>query len=999
MAAFIYGCPAPGSAYALDTLYVNGKYNHPYLDKAYLLDNQNAPEKALLAYQAAMRQFAEGNNVTGEVTAACNIAAYYTTFGEYDSAMAVLSGAFQKYKHQGGDSALMADVYYHFGNLHYHQVQADSALLYHQKALQIRNDRFGQYSQSVASSYKAIADIYRNTFMDYFTAETYYLKALGIREQFPSKHQYEDLASICYNLASTYRLKGDIDKSINYANQAQTFFKMNDSLDYRYFSLCQNALANANFQKYQYRQSLVHFRKAIQYLPGTSQYARLYLPTFYSNMGAAHIELNQPDSALLYLNKALNILTKQKMDSAKLIHTFQQIGVAHLKKKSDSALYYYDKCLELSYRIFGKGHPQAARIFIDIGKYYELEQDYKLAIENIEKGLLIMNYEKLLEKDAQAIDFDVNSILDALAIKSSCQLNFYYQNHQKEYLDSAFENYLLIDKILERNRNLILREGSRLELARKFKYTYEEALNCAYVLYKINPTEQIAEAVFKFIEKNKALVLMDFLHHVELNNALGIPDSVRAKEQSLQTQLDYYYSELNQATENPHAAALHSKIFSAERHLEKLRHTLSVNYPEYFNTKYAPKFYSLKECRAYLQKKDAVLVEYFYGDSALYVLGISPNAADVLFHKIENHLAIDSLSNILLQSLYKDISLDDLNKDFHAYTQAAYELYNSLLAPVLANKNASGSIEKLIIIPDGVLSFVPFEAFIDLERAYGPVNYQDLAYLVHKYNFSYSFSAQVLLEGKQSRRNKVLNKTFVFSYGQSEDTNMQGRDMAIKGTSEEAAFIASLMPATVFAGLEATKSNFLSHIKEANIIHLALHGKSDRENPLKGFIKFRGEKNGLDDVNLYYHEIMNLGLKARMAVLSACETGIGRDFEGEGIYHIARGFRYAGCPTLVSSLWSIDDRSTAQIIKHFYQELALNKNLDLALQSGKVRYLNSADELLAHPRYWAGMLLIGDTSPVNLDKKQQWPYVFGGIILLLLLLAASLKFYKKQSFW
>lgn len=665
--SFIFRCSVPGNAQTLDTLYLNGKYNHPYLDQAYSLEKQNAPDKALLVYHAAMRQFAKEKNLTGEVTAACNIAAYYTTFGEYDSALTVLSRALKKYKHQGGDSVLVADIYYRFGNLNYHQRRADSALFYHQKALQVRDNKFGPHSQPAATSYKAIADIYRYTLMDYLTAETFYLKALEIREQFQSKLQYEELATICYNLATTYRLKGDIDKSITFANQAQTFYWKNDSLDYRYFSLCQNALANTYFQKYLYKQSLVHFRNAVNFLPVTSPYAALYLPTFFTNMGAAHIELNQPDSALLYLNKALQVLSKQKMDSVQMIHTFQQVGVAHLKKKSDSALYYYRKCLDLSDQVFGKDHPQSARIFIDLGKYYELQKDYKIAITNIENSLLIMNYEKLLEgkENGAAPDFDVNSILEALAIKSSCQLNFYYLNHQKEYLTSAFENYLFFDKILEKYRNLILREGSRLELARKFKYTYEEALNCAYALYKVNPSKEIIEAVFKFMEKNKALVLMDFLHQVELNNALGLPDLVRLKEQSLQTQLDYYSSELQQADKNKNVAELHSKIFATERNLEKLRQTIYTHHPEYFNIKYTPKFYTLNECRGYLKRKDATLVEYFYGDSSLYILGVTPDTEGVLFHKIDNHLDIDSLSNSLLKSLYGDFSLDHLNKDFN----------------------------------------------------------------------------------------------------------------------------------------------------------------------------------------------------------------------------------------------------------------------------------------------------------------------------------------------
>jgi CHAT domain-containing protein len=239
------------------------------------------------------------------------------------------------------------------------------------------------------------------------------------------------------------------------------------------------------------------------------------------------------------------------------------------------------------------------------------------------------------------------------------------------------------------------------------------------------------------------------------------------------------------------------------------------------------------------------------------------------------------------------------------------------------------------------------------------------------------------MESNSEELEDYSGKALIFSYGQDEEGG-QIPNGAVRGTSEESEYIASLMPATIFSGREATKLKFKQLANEADIIHLALHGKANLESPLKGSIVFYGNKDSSEYNHLYSYELMNFNLKARLTVLSACETGLGKIYEGEGVYNLARSFRYAGCPTLISSLWRIDDRSTALIVKGFYQQVAFGKNLDDALKQSKNQYINNADELLAHPRYWAGMLLIGETTPIIL-KEQKGPWSYWLLFTLLIL--------------
>ena len=179
-----------------DTLHLKDHYSHPYLKQADSLAEKNLNDKALEAYQVAMQKFLIENNYAGQIAAACKISGILIGFREFDNAKRFLSEALNNYMFVSKDSFLLAEIYYQSGLLCDYRLQPDSALDYHQKSLNIRKRNVGINSEPVASSYTAIADIYRYTFLDYYTAEKYYLSALEIREKIPSEDQYERLASL-----------------------------------------------------------------------------------------------------------------------------------------------------------------------------------------------------------------------------------------------------------------------------------------------------------------------------------------------------------------------------------------------------------------------------------------------------------------------------------------------------------------------------------------------------------------------------------------------------------------------------------------------------------------------------------------------------------------------------------------------------------------------------------------------------------------------------------
>ena len=133
-------------------------------------------------------------------------------------------------------------------------------------------------------------------------------------------------------------------------------------------------------------------------------------------------------------------------------------------------------------------------------------------------------------------------------------------------------------------------------------------------------------------------------------------------------------------------------------------------------------------------------------------------------------------------------------------------------------------------------------------------------------------------------------------------------------------------------------------------------------------------------------------------MLSACETGFGKYEEGEGVMSLGRSFMYAGIPSVVVSLWQVNDYSTSIIMENFYANLSEGMNKDSALQQAKISYLKEAKGILANPAFWSPFIQIGNSSPLIIEKKEHgylYPVIiFCGFITLFLI---ALGFYRKKS--
>ena len=319
--------------------------------------------------------------------------------------------------------------------------------------------------------------------------------------------------------------------------------------------------------------------------------------------------------------------------------------------------------------------------------------------------------------------------------------------------------------------------------------------------------------------------------------------------------------------------------------------------------------------------------------------------------------------------------LSDPPQRIYKGSLASNRLFKELLLPI--EDVLPDSIEHLIIVPDGFLYFLPFEALI-IES--------ENKFVVEKFTISYAPSCSSLLFLKKKdvriehpksilaignprynlkRISKSEHNTSSFIL--KEIYNNQGYDFSpIPYSRKEIKNIAKLFPkqkCDTYLGDKATEEVVKrASLEDYKIIHFACHSLLDEKFPFRSALVLTIDNDSEEDGFLLVREIYNLRLSADMIVLSACQTGKGKLENVEGVLGLPRIFFYCGARSVVSSLWRINDKSTTQFMSYFYKYLSEEKSKSQALRLAKIKMINSK---YSHPFFWASFVLYGDSSPLH----------------------------------
>ncbi len=267
--------------------------------------------------------------------------------------------------------------------------------------------------------------------------------------------------------------------------------------------------------------------------------------------------------------------------------------------------------------------------------------------------------------------------------------------------------------------------------------------------------------------------------------------------------------------------------------------------------------------------------------------------------------------------------------------QAALDLYQTLIAPAFR----VGLPRDLIIVPHRVLHYLPFHA---LMSAPGRYLLQD--------SLVYYLSSASLMQFTREKEQAVTTGTLAVGNPDLEDPTLN-----LRYAEREVREVARQFPeAIVLVRREATKGQTRGHMNQQSLIHLATHADLDGDDPLGSALLLRPE--GRDTGRLEVQEIFSLDLNASLVILSACDTSLGKVTEGDEVVGLTRAFIYAGTPSVISTLWMVDDRASYELMRVFYQALRAGQSKGESLRQAQLATL----EKYAHPYYWAAYQLTGE---------------------------------------
>ncbi|HOI33553.1 MAG TPA: CHAT domain-containing protein, partial [Bacteroidales bacterium] len=350
------------------------------------------------------------------------------------------------------------------------------------------------------------------------------------------------------------------------------------------------------------------------------------------------------------------------------------------------------------------------------------------------------------------------------------------------------------------------------------------------------------------------------------------------------------------------------------------------------------------------------------------------------------NVEVEKYIDHILSQFRMDLSRQS-NSDFQDFLKSSGFLYYKLIKPIA--DMAEG--KKLLILPEGKLGYLPFDVLVSDENlVFNRIDYRNLPYLIHRHPISYCYSA-TLHFSQNERKQKGNGKLMAFAPDYSGFKSVSINEEDTITLSElpfariESERVLSVFGGELAVGKDATKSGFLDQAADYSYLHLAMHTIINDDKPLYSRLIFQQQEDSLDAYSIGTYELFGLDLNASLVVLSACNTGTGKFREGEGIISLTRGFIHAGVPSIVMTNWEVHDQTGSWMMERFYNYLADGMSKDIALQQAKIDFLEQANQLKAHPYFWASYVVIGDATPISKGHLLNW-YVGVGVIVLLLIL-------------
>lgn len=939
-------------------------------------DARREPEKAIEPKLKALDWYRQALPRNDRRIAVCanSLGNSYESNGNADKALEYKTLALEIIELTSGPNSLDAAVLHNnLGVAHWGAGNLTQALHHHSKALKIRQKELPAGEYLIGESHNNLGLVYESQ-GQLSKARDAYSAATSIFEGKEEQPGFGRLAQNVYNnLGFVYQTMGLTEQAVAVKRRSLDLsirlYKEQSIEAAQAWTNLGSALRDAEA----FDEALNCFQKSLDIRAALGQSKHAHNTFTLVNKGAVQIEFGQIDAALANFQQALDLAVFNRPDDpAEWALCYSYLGQGHAAAKNwQASANYYHQCRAIRQSKYPSSHTSIILALLGIAQAHRGMEQADSAHYYFQLAFDLQN-----ASGETSYSGDPHNWLSALAGLATLNGEWYRSTKMPAYLKVVNDLSEQCISFLQSQRMQNPYRQDHFRLSAAAFPVFEAAVRANHVAFQQSERADDAERCFRYNEVIKGQQLYEAFKAARAEKFADVPPALLEAEDSLAVQLAYFE---NQILEKNTTAApvtdsamllLRKNVVELREAYLKHRSLLRELSPEYYRTKYDLSPLTLDSLKRLLPSEgDAALLEYFVSDSILLAFLIRPDTLLIeqlpLSFSLEEQVA--ELRTGLFGAFVKSPPDTLYSHAARLFTHSAAALYELLLAPIQKHLP-----KRLVIVPDGILGYIPFEALLTTPATSKPDRFHEHHYWGKEKIISYAYSATLWQEMRAKQHQQPPANTLLamapFFRG-----NWKALKKRIEQETlhEEVASKSETLDTLIYSGEEAlriahryrglglldsmaTRNAFETLAATYRMIHLSTHGYAGDDS----WLAFYKPGRTLDADKLYLRDIYNLRLNADLVVLSACQTGIGKLRRGEGIISLSRAFAYAGAKSIVTTLWSVNDEKTKDFMLHFYHHMK-KKGAAEALWEARNEFLSKQKGEAAHPYYWAGFIGVG----------------------------------------
>jgi CHAT domain-containing protein/Tfp pilus assembly protein PilF len=964
--------------------------------------------KSIEKYQEALGLYRRAGDRSKEATTLTNIGAVYWSLGETQKSLEKHSEALPL-RREVGDRRGEAQTLNKIGLVYWSLGETQKALEKLSEALRIFHrigDRGGEAAtlSSIGSVYHSLGEMQKA--LDKFNEALPVLRAISDRRV---------EASTLSNIGVVYWSLGEMQKALDKYNEALPIWRAVGDRSGEARTLNGIGLVYQSLGEMQ--KALDKYNETLPILRAIGN-RRVEADTL-NNIGVVYWSLGEIQKALYKHTEALPI-RRAVGDRSGEVTTLNNIGAVYQSLgEMQKALDKYNEALPIL-RVLGDRRVEAV-ILNNIGRVHRSSGDMRKALDRFNDALQIRRAvgdrlgeavtlnslgevyyslgetQKALDKFNEALP--IRQEVDDRNGEATTLLGIARVEQKRNNLTQARQTIEQAIGLIESIRTNVVSQELRASYFASRQEFFETYIDVLMQMHRQNPAAGFDALALAVSERARARSLLELLTEARADIRQGVDGSLLERERSLQQRLNARAAAqvrlLNRKHTPEQADAIAKEIASITAEYEEVQSQIRARSPRYAALT-QPQPLGLTEIQQQALDEDTLLIEYELGEQRSYLWLVSQRSIDS--YEIPPRAELEAAARRVYELLtVRPKRGTPPDPQFIAQAKALSGMLLGPVAPRLSGK-------RLVVVAPGALSYLPFATLPAPEDEKRPAGGYEPLVAKHEVVSVPSASVLSVIRRETAGRQRAAKSVAVLAdpvfeasdprLAEAKNGNSSGGTPAAPDADAEHSELMRAIRTMNFSdartgftrlpfsryeaegvialtpkrtGLKATDFNasrdlaMSRELSQYRVLHFATHGLLNSERPeLSGLVFSLIDRDGKQqDGFLRLHEVYNLQFNADLVVLSACETGLGKEIKGEGLIGLTRGFMYAGAPRVVASLWHVDDLATAELMKLFYQRM-LKDGLPAgaALRAAQIEL--SRQKRWASPYFWAGFLLLGE---------------------------------------